>query len=513
MSGATFVRPFVAEYSSFVALGVANRLISSSFLHVLWYPGSNSTVAILSIHQFIPRSIKTMGSSSQQPLALHLQAAKDKYNLPQEIKPLVLEIQGAKEKQTSMNSKAFSARAIYKKCFSGVSSKRTESECKWRVSVTPDDESGESMQITMLASEDGMVSSTSASSDDSEVHSNVIIKAVGGEKRSSKLGSFFKSSKEGGDDNNETNGQNGDGKDKPNGESNGGGDGGNESHDEKKESPNNNNNNGSENFDPLAYFGPERTSFAQQSTLPLHTGKESDAPTSHPTWTPATGSNFHVRVGPNYVKTGKKEASLDNLYEVYSVRYFRSPCRTIGGATRIMPLPKMMDRCCTQNGDLKIAVDGMEKLNMGGEPTVLKPCNSSHSELKNTKIPDVLVVHFMLPYKDPNMFKQNDDGPGGECVYYLRPTQRFLDEVSGKIAMTPATRLFCRWCHECQNNAEMRGRFKCMALVRDIEKHNFGLLKSYNGKPVLITESGRVCSGFHGDVRYLEMTANGEYTR
>lgn len=56
----------------------------------------------------------------------------------------------------------------------------------------------------------------------------------------------------------------------------------------------------------------------------------------------------------------------------------------------------------------------------------------------------------------------------------------------------------------------MRSRFKCMALVRDIEKHNFGLLKSYNGKPVLITESGRACSGYHGDVRYLEMTANGE---
>ena len=475
-----------------------------------------------------------MGSSSQQPLTLHLQAAKDKYNLPPENKnskvqsssneaaqPLTLQIQGAKEKQTapSMNSKAFSPRAIYKKCFSGLSSKNTETEPKWRVSVAPDDETGESMQITMLTSEDGMVSSTSASSEDSEVHSNVVIKAAaaGGEKRSSKLGSFFKNSKRGGDDNNEPKDQNEDGNDKPNGDSNGDSCGSNnESNDDKKGSSNNNNNGrngGSENFDPLAYFGSERTSFAQQSTLPLHTGKESDAPSSHPTWTPATGSNFQVRVGPNYTKTGKKEASLDNLYEVYSVRYFRSPCRTVGGATRIMPLPEMMDRCRKQNEEVDIAADGMKKLNMDDTPTVLNGGNSSHPELKNTKIPDVLVVHFMLPYKDPNMFKQNDDGPGGECVYYLRPSQRFLDEVSGKLAMTPATRLFCRWCHECQNNTEMRGRFKCMALVRDIEKHNFGLLKSYNGKPVLITESGRVCSGFHGDVRYLEMTANGECSR
>ena len=108
------------------------------------------------------------------------------------------------------------------------------------------------------------------------------------------------------------------------------------------------------------------------------------------------------------------------------------------------------------------------------------------------------------------MFKQKDDGPGGECVYYLRPSKRFLDEYSGRIPATPATHLFAKWCNECEGNFKMRSRFKCMALVRDIDRHNFGLLKSYNGKPVLITESGRVCSGYQGDVRYLEMTANGE---
>jgi hypothetical protein len=144
------------------------------------------------------------------------------------------------------------------------------------------------------------------------------------------------------------------------------------------------------------------------------------------------------------------------------------------------------------------------------ESKLLSGGNSSHLELKGTKIPDVLVVHFMLPYEPPNMFKQKDDGQGGECVYYLRPSQRFLDEVAGRTPSTAATQLFIRWCNECHSNPDMRARFKCMALVRDIEKHNFGLLKSYNGKPVLITESGRVCSGYHGDTRYLEMTANGK---
>lgn len=443
-----------------------------------------------------------MGLSTQHQLKLNIKGARHKQLLSDKISSI----------KSSLVNSSKSTRALYQKCFK---SSKSKTEVTWRVSVSPDEETGESMQITMLSSkDDGMnvPSSTSASSEESDAVRNpcVIASASGGEKRSSKFGNLFKGSSKN-EGNNESDKQNSQGGDEnPNDQSNGNG-GSNE--DKNGSSDNNNNGNGrSENFDPLTYFGPERISFAQQSTLPLHSGKECEAPTSQPSWTPATGKNFHVRVGPNYVKTGKKAPSLENLYEVYSVRYFRSPCRTVGGATRIMPLPEMLDHCGKEEGkdDVDTATEGVGKLSMNGE-TVLKGGNSSHPELKSTKIPDVLVVHFMLPYKDPNMFKQNDDGPGGECVYYLRPSQRFLDEVSGKIAMTPGTRLFCRWCNECQSNVELRSRFKCMALVRDIEKHNFGLLKSYNGKPVLITESGRVNSGFHGDVRYLEMTANGKY--
>jgi hypothetical protein len=458
-----------------------------------------------------------MGASSRQPLTLHLPGARDKQLdcTPSSTTKPVPQSSRSDNNQSNRHIKSskFSPISIYKKCFqkSNISSSSHTEKTKWRVTVSPDEETGESMQITMLASQEDMIaSSTSVSSDeDIDVKSNIgVVAAAGGEKRSSKLGNLFKgvSKKGGGGDNNaDSNNQNGEQNDDSNGQPNGDGDNNNGDEDESSK---NNNNNGKD-FDPRTYFGPERISFAQQSTLPLHTGKESEAPTTHPSWTPATGSNFHVRVGPNYAKTGKKEPSLDNLYEVYSVRYFRSPCRTIGGATRIMPLPEMMERCCRRENKVDTTAEDLQKLNVNDQ-SVLTGSNSSHPELKNTSIPDVLVVHFMLPYKDPNMFKQNDDGPGGECVYYLRPSTRFLDEVSGKIPMTPATRLFIRWCKECQSNVEMRSRFKCMALVRDIDKHNFGLLKSYNGKPVLITESGRVCSGYHGDVRYLEMTANGE---
>ena len=283
-------------------------------------------------------------------------------------------------------------------------------------------------------------------------------------------------------------------------------------------------------FDPLAYFGPQRTQFAADCTLPLHTGTEASAPKEHPSWTPVDGTEFKVRRGPNYPKNGKKEASLPSLYEVYCVRYYRSGKRTVGGATRILPLPSMADvKEAARSGEAKEAETGENaeakekatteeaggdesaKPDAGTDDATNKEGIPHHPEFEGTKVPDVLVVHFMLPYEPPNVFKQRDDGPGGECVYYLRPSQRFLDEMAGRIPMTPATMLFARWCNQCERNADVRARFKCMALVRDIDKHNFGLLKSYNGKPVLITESGRAYSGSHGDVRYLEMTANVHY--
>jgi hypothetical protein len=61
-----------------------------------------------------------------------------------------------------------------------------------------------------------------------------------------------------------------------------------------------------------------------------------------------------------------------------------------------------------------------------------------------------------------------------------------------------------------------------MAIVRDIDKHNFGpLLRTYNGKPVLITDSGSALSGSSSSsttdanndgggttTRYIELTVN-----
>ena len=331
----------------------------------------------------------------------------------------------------------------------------------------------------------------------------------GGSKKSvSRMGSFFKKGNTSGGDGgkttegNDDSGGNNFGGGGPNDINNYSGDG-----DKKDNNSNRNNDHRPNSTSPRdATFGPERIQFAKDSTLPIHSGPESQAPTHHPSWTPVPGTEFKVRHGPNYLKNGKKEWSCESLYEVYCVRYYRSAKGTVGGASRIMPLPELV-RDNVAAAAAAAAAGGSDNVTVEENPST----PPHHPELFGTKVPDVLVVHFMLPYETPNMFKTKEDGAGGECIYYLKPSQRFLDEISGRIPPTSATKLFVRWCSECEFNAKMRGRFKCMALVRDIDRHNLSLLKSYNGKPVLITESGRVCSGSQGGVRYLEMIANGEF--
>ena len=214
------------------------------------------------------------------------------------------------------------------------------------------------------------------------------------------------------------------------------------------------------------------------------------------TWSSISASRFSVRTGPNYAGTGRKLPSLESLYDVAAVRMYTSS-RGTTGASEVLPLPPGVDS--ERKGTASLPVE----------------------------IPAVLVVHVQMPHDAPSMFQPSADGPGTECVVYLRPSRRLLAETSGAAPMAPATNLFLKWCQTAATDGTMRGRFKCMALVRSLEAHNLGWVAPYNGKPVLITESGtcRVgalpvdgCgnstssadknSSTSRTIRYLEMTAN-----
>ena len=214
-------------------------------------------------------------------------------------------------------------------------------------------------------------------------------------------------------------------------------------------------------------------------------------PVPSTSWGPTSATKFKTRVGPNYARYGKKEPSLEALYETVCVRMFTSGRRT-ENIVDVMPLP------------LQEAFGGGDK----DGPGLVSPWGDHGDLMVEPSVPDLLVYHVQMPHDAPSMFKPAEDGKGEEAVVYLRPSKRFVDEMTGKKPMSPAAKLFAKWCKTCDTDFAVRSRFKCMALVRNLEAHNLGWVSPYNGKPVLITESGHARKGTKDGIRYVEMTAN-----
>ena len=230
-------------------------------------------------------------------------------------------------------------------------------------------------------------------------------------------------------------------------------------------------------------------------------------------WSPNSGTVFSVRQGPNYKLHKTKEYSTESMYEIIDCVAFRTNTRTTPlTMANMFPLPPFFENKsgCSQ-----------------------EPLSSPFLSLKDEKLPQILIVHFQLPYEEPSLFHKNIDGKGGEVVFYLAPSQTFVNESNQNLlkqeksynttsecsdnsqveSVSPSTKLFTEWCYNCDKSFQWRSRFKCLATVHDIEKlgNVASLIKPYNSKPVLVTESGSVKKGVtQNGLRYLEMSANGE---
>ena len=261
-------------------------------------------------------------------------------------------------------------------------------------------------------------------------------------------------------------------------------------------------------------FGSRRSSSsATTSTTPQKKKELPGQPIPSTSWGISSATKFHVRSGPNYAKNGLKKPSLDSLYEVVAVRMFTSGKKTTGGMAKTLPVP--MEEIMMGGGGGNADADDAD-----ADTNTNKLWSDMGGDI-DPSIPDVLIFHVQMPHDAPSMFKAAEDGPGEEAVVYLRPSSRFISEITGQTPMTSATQLFVRWCQTADKDLSMRSRFKCMALVRNLEAHNLGWVSPYNGKPVLITESGHcrkgilkgtgvggVGNGVGSKVRYLEMTAD-----
>mmetsp|Transcript_8872 Transcript_8872/g.12640 ORF Transcript_8872/g.12640 Transcript_8872/m.12640 type:complete len:619 (+) Transcript_8872:40-1896(+) len=276
------------------------------------------------------------------------------------------------------------------------------------------------------------------------------------------------------------------------------------------------------------YLTPIQSPSSSSSSLST---LSSNSPNVRPmSWAFSDGCNFKVRKGPNYPKNKQKAPSLPALYNTKHVKAFTSDRRTPDGSlAESIPMP-------------------MNELFENGQIPVLH----------DTRVPHVLLVHFQLPFESPNMLKKTSDGKGGEVILFLTPSKTFceesnflsqsmiIDEQHEKQTDLPqkeerdeqndfrsgmniktkdknnetheeknnevsgATKLFSEWCENCESKSdEWQSRFKCMINIKDLDKLHIGFMKPYNGKPVLVGDTGRARRTVNKQgLRIIELTVN-----
>ena len=191
---------------------------------------------------------------------------------------------------------------------------------------------------------------------------------------------------------------------------------------------------------------------------------------------PADASAFRLRVGPNYKKNKRKSPSGPALCDLVTMDFVFGSC----------PLRRVSDRFALPD------VPGVTDADTGHD-----------------HIPPVIVVNTWLPGEEPSMFG-GKGGDGGGDTYSIPLVFALSKETLGQLrdldTASPAVRLFSEWCRRAEDEADFRGRFKCMGMIEDVESAGVPqVVQGYNGKPALVTKSGTFAR--HGG-RYIEFTIN-----
>tara|TARA_B110001452_G_scaffold59625_1_gene46423 strand:- start:375 stop:3281 length:2907 start_codon:yes stop_codon:yes gene_type:complete len=172
------------------------------------------------------------------------------------------------------------------------------------------------------------------------------------------------------------------------------------------------------------------------------------------------GTTFAVRIGPSYKRYGKKEPSLPQVYELAAVDLIKRPT---------------------------ILYDVAKHIKLPPPPDVDQP--------NDTGLPRRLIVNMILPTDAPSLTSAKTDG---ECIQLIFVfTQSAAKLKAWQASGAPAAKLFTRWCAEAEHNTELKERLKLLSKVENIADLGSAMsfVKQYNGKPVLITKSGRISRG------------------
>jgi len=182
----------------------------------------------------------------------------------------------------------------------------------------------------------------------------------------------------------------------------------------------------------------------------------------------AAGSSFHVRIGPNYPKNGQKAPSADSLYELFSVDLFTSRECAFHLAERIKLPPPLPD------------APGLQ-------------------------LPQVLLVTVQVPQEAPGLFSGSQDKGSALTAAFTFHLRKEVLANAASAAPSAAVQLLARYYARATSDQEMKKTFKMIGRARNYDALGLpGWMKRFNGKPVIIHQSGEVYAGERGGVRYLE---------
>lgn len=111
-------------------------------------------------------------------------------------------------------------------------------------------------------------------------------------------------------------------------------------------------------------------------------------------------------------------------------------------------------------------------------------------------VPPFFIVHGILPLETPSMMSAPTDGPTFNAIFYFRIKPSTAQALADLASQPPSVRLLERFCAEAETNPTIFNRFKAVGMLRNFEKAGMpGLLKGYNGKPVLVRNRAVVKGG------------------
>jgi len=221
---------------------------------------------------------------------------------------------------------------------------------------------------------------------------------------------------------------------------------------------------------PTRIIGAEREELIKETFLQLGHMTHKNPKSGECGWQNEDGEMFNLRVGPNYKKHGKKAPSGNPFYEMVSLDYFK--CNTV--YTQLGPLVDFP------------------------EPKFKSP---------RADVPSTILVQIVLPNSTPKAFGAPDAGPCITAMFTCQLKESSVKAMENWETAPGSLKLLERFAQEAPTDPKVKSRFKMMGKILNWEEMQMpSMLKSFNGKPILITASGSV----HFDKKrdYMEEVAN-----